>query len=121
MKKYRNTLLSLLFIQIGILFSTTSVAQEKKKVETVSFKVEGICMMCKERIENALSVKGVKKASWDKDSKICEVVYNTKKISEEELHKLLNEAGHDTERKTASKEQYSKIHACCRYREMESH
>lgn len=77
--------------------------------------------MCEERIENALSVKGVKSADWDLKTHQCTVIFRSDKISEEEIHKLLNEAGHDTEKSKASDEQYSRVHTCCRYREGHDH
>ncbi len=45
------------------------------------------------------------------------------KISAEQirLHELLNDAGYDTEKKTCTSEQYSRVHSCCQYREQEKH
>ena len=77
--------------------------------------------MCEERIENALDVKGIKVADWDRKTHKCQVTYRPDKISEEEIHKLLNEAGHDTDKSTATDEQYSRVQECCRYRELEDH
>ena len=94
---------------------------QKKEVKTISFQVSGVCGMCEERILNALDVKGVKTASWDKTSQICEVTYRTDKISEDEMHARLNEAGHDTEKSTCSDEQYNSVHMCCKYRDDTAH
>lgn len=108
-------------LSIIFILTTFSVQAQKKGVTTVSFEVSGICGMCEERIENALDVKGVKKAEYNTDTHMCEVVYNENKISEEELHKLLNEAGHDTEKSKATDEQYATVHSCCKYREHDDH
>ena len=92
-----------------------------KEVKTISFQVSGVCGMCEERIENALDVSGVKKADYNVDTHQVEVIYRTDKISEDELHALLNEAGHDTEKSKATDEQYDNVHACCKYREHKDH
>ncbi len=105
-----------LFALLGFATQHVNAQSAKKQVVEVEFKVEGVCGMCEERIENALSVKGVKLADWDMESKICKVIYNSAKINEDRLHELLNEVGHDTERKTASEEQYEQMHHCCQYR-----
>ncbi len=118
----KSIIITISFLFAGIIFNNNTLqAQKKKNIKTVSIKVEGICGMCKERIENALSVKGIKKAEWDQKSLLCEVTYRTDKMTEKEIHELLNDAGHDTEKSIASDAQYSNIHKCCRYREMESH
>ena len=92
-----------------------------KEKKTIKFKVEGICEMCKETIEAAVSVKGVKFAEWDKQSKILTVVYRTDKITEDELHHRIAASGYDTEKVKATDVQYSKVHTCCRYRELDPH
>jgi len=97
-------------------FSTTKA----QKVET-NIIVQGVCGMCKERIETALDVKGVKFAEWTNETSVCKVVYNSKKISEMEIHKILAEAGHSTNLIESSEEDYNKIDGCCRYRELEKH
>ena len=99
---------------IGILLSLTAVAQNKNVVE-IKFKVFGKCDMCETRIESALDVSGIKFADWNIETKQCKVVYNKKKITEEQIHKLLAEAGHDTQELTASQKAYDQLHRCCKY------
>ncbi len=106
------TLVALLFIGAEV--------QAQKTVET-SFEVSGICGMCEDRIEKALDVKGVKMAEYDVDSHILEIAYNAEKISEDEIHALLNAVGHDTEKSKATTEQYDTVHNCCKYREHGDH
>lgn len=95
-------------------------ATKAQNVET-NIIVQGVCGMCKDRIETALDVKGVKFAEWTNETSVCKVVYNPKKISEMELHKILAEAGHSTNLIESSDEDYNKINACCRYKELEKH
>ena len=72
----------------------------QKTVET-SFQVSGVCEMCKARIEKAVDVKGVKSADYDLDTHTLTIAYSSKKISESDIHQLLNEVGHDTEKSTS--------------------
>jgi len=107
-----------IFLGLALLSATDANAQ---KVETLKFEVGGVCDMCKDRIEKALDVKGVKSAVYTLENHQVEIVYNKKKLSENQLHQIIADAGHDTCKITASDEAYSKIHECCKYREHEDH
>lgn len=104
-----------IIITLFIIISTTLSAQ--KVQDTIA--VDGLCGMCKDRIEACLDVKGVWFAEWNVDSKELFVVYKPSKISREEIGALLNEAGHDNEISKASQEQYDSVHGCCKYRDEE--
>ena len=108
-------------IFIAILFLSACVhglAQEKeKKVETTKFVVKGNCGMCKDPIENAALIKGVKFVEWDKVTDTLTVIYRMNKVEIDELHKAVAEVGHDTEKVKAKDEVYNKLPACCLYRE----
>ena len=59
-------------------YNQTSFAQQaskKKNTETVEFEVSGVCKMCKERIENAALIKGVKFVEWSKESQKIKVIF----------------------------------------------
>ena len=101
-----------LFLIFFVLFSFVSNAQNKK----ISFLVNGMCSMCEERIENALDIKGISFASWNQETKMCNVTYNTKMVSEKEIHQLLAKIGHDTQQCKASDEAYNSLHHCCHYK-----
>ena len=103
-----------------ITFAIPSFGQSSN-IKTVKFKVDGVCGMCKDRIESALDIKGVKYVNWSVETHVCEVTYRTDKVSEETFHKTLTAIGHDTEKLKASDEAYSKIHGCCKYRVEEEH
>tara|TARA_B100001287_G_scaffold91411_1_gene76612 strand:+ start:1107 stop:1451 length:345 start_codon:yes stop_codon:yes gene_type:complete len=104
-KKYYITLLCLFAINFTVFSQTTKI----------SFEVLGMCGMCKDRIESALDIKGVKYANWSVDTKICNVTFNAGKISEKEIHKILADAGHDTKICRAPDEAYNGLHQCCHY------
>jgi hypothetical protein len=110
MKKMKNIIL------ITIAAMTLSFGKPPKYV-TVSFSVEGTCSMCKERIEDALDKRGIRKALYNADEKILTVTYNPKKLEEIQLHNLVAIAGHDTELVKASDAAYMALPDCCHYRE----
>jgi outer membrane receptor for ferrienterochelin and colicin/copper chaperone CopZ len=96
------------------LFSLNTFAQSEKKV---TLFVDGLCGMCKDRIEAAaLKTKGVLKADWDMSSKILTVNVNTEIFKESNLHKKIAAVGHDTEKIKADDKVYDKLHSCCKYR-----
>ena len=100
------------------LVTTSSSAQEKvKKYHTVEIEVAGVCKMCKKRVEKAALIKGVKMAEWDKVNQTMKVVYKTKNVTEEDIHKAIAASGHDTNKAKAPDEKYAKLPNCCRYRD----
>lgn len=111
-----KTILSFLLTAMMLVSGTQSFAQGRKAV-IATFWVGGVCEMCKERIERAVDVPGVKAASYTLENHQLTVTYLPKKITEEKLHELLNKAGHDTAKSSASDEAYKKVHGCCKYRE----
>ena len=92
-------------------------AKTNKKVITSEFKVSGVCGMCKDRIEKAALIKGVKFAEWTKENQMLKVIYKKGKVKEDDIHKALAKAGHDTEKAKAEDAVYDKLPFCCGYRE----
>lgn len=110
-------------ILLAVLFSGfTSTAQVKKAVSAdtaIQFKVFGVCVMCKDRIEGILKVKGVKTAGWDIDTKQLSLVYNPSIITLDKIENRIVAIGHDLEIKKAKNIIYSQLPPCCHYREMD--
>tara|TARA_Y100000992_G_C21255453_1_gene488242 strand:- start:46 stop:387 length:342 start_codon:yes stop_codon:yes gene_type:complete len=101
-----------IFLFFLLIFNAFNFQGQSKKV---SFKVNGVCGMCKARIESVLDVKGISLASWSEETHICNVTYNSNKISEKEIHQLLASKGHDTPVCRATDEAYNNLHPCCHY------
>ena len=101
-----------LYLVFFLFCSLISNAQNKK----ISFLVNGVCDMCEERIENALDIKGISFASWSPETKMCNITFNIKKISEKEIHQLIAKIGHDTPQCKATDEAYNNLHHCCHYK-----
>jgi copper chaperone CopZ len=105
-----------IIILLLAIFSLMAFTNGTKPV-SAKFKVFGNCPQCKERIENALDVKGVKSADWNIDTKILEIVYSSDKITIEKIHQLVANSGHDTEKTKAPDKVYLKLPDCCMYRD----
>jgi copper chaperone CopZ len=71
--------------------------------------------MCKNRIETALDVKGIRLADWDIKTKFCRVKFNSEVISENKIHQLIAKLGHDTSKCKATDEDYNNLYYCCHY------
>ena len=105
------TILALLMINI-------SFAQDKNA--KASIEVDGVCGMCKARIEKAaIKTKGVKSAVWSVQTHELALIYDASKTNVESISKSIAAVGHDTQSVKASDEAYQSIHGCCRYRDDE--
>jgi len=91
------------------------------KIDTAYIHVDGMCGMCKERIETAAYSKGVKKATWEKQNHTLTLIYRTDKTSPETIGDRIAKAGHGNQYQMATDEDYTKLHFCCKYRSSESH
>ncbi len=111
----KTNIIFIFLVAFAVLSSNHLMAQAK--TVKASIKVYGNCGMCKSRIETALDQQGVKLASWDTKTKNLEVVYNSKKISEDKIHELIASVGHDTDKVKAKNEVYAKLPFCCLYRD----
>jgi len=112
----RISLSLLLFLSLG-----TKIQAQDKKVVSDTLSVMGVCGMCKERIENAALIKGVKKVEWSSESETLVVLYRPDKVSIEEIAWEVAEAGHDNQYYICTDEQYEKVHSCCQYRDQNAH
>ena len=96
-------------------FSTFVNGQNQKNKKS-NFEVIGNCEICKKRIEKAaLSLKGVKMATWDIPSNIISVTYNSNKISLYQIQSSIANVGHDTPLFKAPDNVYNQLPMCCIY------
>lgn len=110
-----KTFIKSITIVLLALMSFSSNAQEELKKKEITFEVAGICGMCKARIEESLDIKGVKFAEWNKETHQCKVIFDPRKISEEDIHNSIAKIGHDTDKVKAADEDYNNLHGCCHY------
>jgi periplasmic mercuric ion binding protein len=112
--KMKNLILTVIIVFVG--FSAN--AQEVKKSKNTKHKIEvnGNCDKCQKRIQKAaLSVAGVKTASWNIDSHELSLILNEEKCSLADVKKALAKVGHDTDTEKTTKEVYENLHSCCKY------
>ncbi|WP_187240756.1 heavy-metal-associated domain-containing protein [Mesonia sp. HuA40] len=101
-----------------LLFFAVSMAFAQSKNARTSLVVDGVCGMCKERIEKAsIKTKGVKSAIWNVETHELKLIYNAKKADLGEVKQNILAVGHDVNDLKASDEAYNSVHACCRYRD----
>jgi len=110
----KKTLFILLLLPV---FSFSQL--EKSKTSRAQFTVLGQCEMCKDRIEKAtFKIKGVKYSSWSIPKNKLSIIYNSNKVSLNDIKNQIAETGHDTDEVLATDEAYENLHHCCKYREL---
>ncbi|GER58167.1 hypothetical protein ULMA_02750 [Patiriisocius marinus] len=98
------------------LIGLTATAQNKNARAVMD--VDGVCGMCKVRIEKgAIKTKGVKSAVWDIESKQLSVIYDERKTDLATISQSVANVGHDTKEVKATDEAYNSVHPCCLYRD----
>ena len=101
---------------IFLILISSSVFSQKKNIVEESFEVNGVCKMCKARIEKtAFKQKGVKNAEWDINNHLLTVLYDKSKLDINQIHKSIAKVGHDTSKEEASDEVYDNLPMCCLY------
>ena len=86
--------------------------------EHVMLTVQGLCEMCKERIEKtAKAVNGVHTARWDQKTKQLHLGFDPTQTSADVVAKAIAKAGHDTDKYKADKATYDALPDCCKYRD----
>lgn len=102
----------------ALLLMNFTFAQDKNA--RASMEVDGVCGMCKERIEKAaIRTKGVKSAVWTIKTHELALIYDARKTDLDLISANIAAVGHDTKAVKATEEQYLSVHDCCRYRDQE--
>lgn len=87
------------------------------KSEHAMINVQGLCEICKERIEKAAKgVSGVSSASWDQKTKQLHLNFDPVKTNVDAISKAVAKVGHDTDKYKADKAVYDALPECCKYR-----
>ena len=104
------------FIFFFLFFISTTISAQNEKNKKSNFEVIGNCEICKKRIEKAaLSLKGVKMATWDIPSNILSVTYNSNKILLDQIQSAIANVGHDAPPFRAPDNIYNELPICCIY------
>lgn len=105
---------TIIVLILSLVFSIEIQAQSTITTSTIS--VKGNCGECKERIENAADIKGVKNDVWNEDTKILTVTYDSKKVTLEQIEKAIAKAGHETAGQKSDEKAYNALPSCCKYK-----
>jgi hypothetical protein len=122
-KKMKKIIFTISILLAG--FSAQSQEVEKNKNAKVTFEVDGICGMCKKRIETAsLKTKGVKFAIWSTETHQLNLIMDERKTSVSDVQQNILKVGHDVigldkKKLIAKEEAYNSVHPCCKYRDEE--
>jgi copper chaperone CopZ len=106
-------------------FTAQSQKVEQNKNAKVSCEVDGVCGMCKKRIETAaLKTKGVKFAVWSIKTHKLNLIIDERKTDLAQVQQNILKVGHDIilneDKKLEAKlEAYNSVDPCCKYREDE--
>jgi periplasmic mercuric ion binding protein len=97
---------------LSFLLVSFSFSQEKKP--TVTIKTNSECGDCKDRIEGKLNyTKGIIFAELDYKTKILTVKYNSKKITLDQIKKIVSEIGYDADEVKAVESAQKALPLCC--------
>ncbi|MCL5129073.1 MULTISPECIES: heavy-metal-associated domain-containing protein [unclassified Algibacter] len=100
------------------LLVTTTLTFSQNKNERASIEVDGVCTMCKARIEKAaIRTKGVKSAVWSVKTHELSLIYDARKTNLDSIKSHVLGVGHDIMELKATDEAYATVHPCCRYRD----
>lgn len=111
MKTMKSTLIILAISLLNFGF-----AQDKNAKATI--EVDGVCGMCKARIEKAaIQTKGVKSALWNIDTHELKLIYDARKTNTDSIAKNIAAVGHDTKNYKATDKAYNAVDPCCKYRD----
>ncbi|AXT21223.1 ATPase [Flavobacteriaceae bacterium AU392] len=106
----------IIVLLIALCLSVVTFAQNKN--EKASIEVDGVCLMCKLRIEKAaIKTKGVKSAVWNIKSHELKLIYDQRKTNLKSIQQNIAAVGHDTKAIKATEEAYNSVDPCCKYRD----
>ena len=102
---------AILLLSVALLFSGIINAQ----TETAVIQTSAECGSCKVRIEDKLNyTKGIKFAELNLEDKKVTVKFSPKKISLDQIKKVLAETGYDADNMKAVSAAVEKLPACCK-------
>jgi len=98
-----------------LLLSTLLSYADIKNLQTENVRIAGACAQCKEAIEAAAFEKNISEASWNKDTKIAAISYDSKKTSLDAVLKKIALAGYDNQNYLAPDDAYARLDESNRY------
>lgn len=117
----KKVILLLSVIMLGL--SSQAQEETKNKNAKIYMEVDGICGMCKKRIEGAaLKTKGVKFAQWDVKTHQLSLIVDERKTDKATIQQNILNVGHDiilseNKKLEAALKAYESVNPCCKYRD----
>ncbi len=107
--------ISKLLMGMAVSLSSINSFAQIKEAKTATVKIFGNCNMCKATIEQAGNVKKEAHVTWDQNTKMATLTYNSGKTNPDEILKRIALAGYDSESFLAPDDAYAKLPDCCQY------
>ena len=104
-------------IIILVVAITSTILNAQNNLIKDSILINGNCKMCKQKIETAAYIKGVKKATWNIENKYLTIIYKPEKTVLSNIENSIAKSGYDTPNVKAVQTTYQQLPACCKYRE----
>lgn len=103
-----------ILVIIALLFIGNGFSQEQKKTETIEIATSAECGTCKKTLEDKLNyTKGIRYAELDVATKKLTVSYTAKKISADEIRKIISDTGYDADNVSANTSSQKALPKCC--------
>lgn len=82
-----------------------------------TFRVEGACGMCSDRIEETATLHGAESAAHDLSNNMLTIIVDDTKVKISSIKQAIAQAGHDNGNFKTTQDVYDNLPACCQYRE----
>lgn len=118
--KNKNNLFRFVFI-VSLFFSVTAFAQKSKPVKTIVIKTTIYCDHCKvcescggRILKELYNETGIKSTSVDPKANTITVVYDSRKITPEQVKTKISKLGFDADEVKADAAAVAKLDDCCK-------
>lgn len=86
------------------------------EITNTALFVYGNCEMCEARILKATSrLLGVAHAAWDSKTKMLDISFDSKQLTQDQISQAIAAAGHDTKNHKTPDSTYNNLPMCCKY------
>lgn len=104
-----------IFLNFWALTLSLSASAQIPHANTTTMEVDGNCGMCKKTIEAAALVKHEAMASWNSDTKVATITYDSARTNVDAVLKRIALAGYDNASYLAPDAAYAALPGCCQY------
>lgn len=109
-----KSIFNILIVLLVVLSATSGYAQIKN-TQTETVKIYGNCDICKTTIEKAGNINNTASVTWNKDSQMAELIFDSKKTNRDEILKRIALVGYDNDQFLAPDNAYAQLGDCCKY------